>query len=58
MKERVQEIQDVCLQVQEGLGMAASMGERVKKYVRASSSDCGHLYKAPMVSLDSDSNRN
>ncbi|ELT94467.1 hypothetical protein CAPTEDRAFT_227763 [Capitella teleta] len=29
-KEKLQEIQDICLQVQEGLGMVATMGERVK----------------------------
>ena len=30
-KEKLQQIQDVCLQVQEGMDMVASMGERVKK---------------------------
>jgi hypothetical protein len=30
-KEKLQEIQEICLQVQEGLGMVATMGERVKK---------------------------
>ena len=32
-KERLQGIQDVCLQVQEGMDSLASLGERVKKYV-------------------------
>ena len=30
-KEKLQAIQDVCLQVQEGMDMVASLGERVKK---------------------------
>ena len=30
-KEKLQAIQEVCLQVQEGMDMAASMGERIKK---------------------------
>ena len=30
-KEKLQSIQDVCLQVQQGMDMVASLGERVKK---------------------------
>ena len=32
-KEKLQQIQEVCLQVQEGMDMVASGGERVKKWV-------------------------
>ena len=32
-KEKLQQIQDICLQIQESMDMVASNGERVKKYV-------------------------
>ena len=32
-KEKLQAVQDVCLQVQEAMDMVASMGERIKKLV-------------------------
>jgi len=32
-KEKMQEIQDICLQVQEGLDMAATMGEKIKNWI-------------------------
>ena len=53
-KERLQGIQDVCLQVQEGMDSLASLGERVKKYVCIShwASPCDTLQELSFCEME------